>query len=145
MMRSPVARWAGAYLVAAVIFGILDFLWLTTVTDSLYRERLGPLMADKPNLAAAVAFYFIYLIGVTHFVTVPALERRSVRTALVNGAVLGLVAYATWDLTNLAVLQGFPGSIVVIDLIWGTLVTAGAGSATYATLRRLDRNRPGTS
>lgn len=145
MMRTPVGRWAAAYLVAAVIFGILDYLWLTTVTDSLYRDQLGPLMAEKPNFPAALAFYFIYLIGVTHFVTVPAWERRSLRTALVNGAILGLVAYATWDLTNLAVLQGFPGSIVVIDLIWGTLVTAGAGSATYAVLRPLDRNRPGTS
>ncbi|MEJ7647576.1 MAG: DUF2177 family protein [Nakamurella sp.] len=145
MMRTPVGRWAAAYLVAAVIFGILDYLWLTTVTDSLYRDRLGPLMADKPNTAAALAFYFIYLIGVTHFVTVPALERLSVRTVLVNGAILGLVAYATWDLTNLAVLQGFPGSIVVIDLIWGTLATAGAGSATYVVLRRLDRSRSGTS
>lgn len=145
MMRTPVGRWVAAYLVAAVIFGILDFLWLTTVTDSLYREQLGPLMAEKTNLPAALAFYAIYLIGVTHFVTVPALERRSLRTALVNGAVLGLVAYATWDLTNLAVLQGFPGSIVIVDLIWGTLVTAGAGSATYAVLRRLDRNRSGTS
>lgn len=144
-MRSSVGRWAAAYLVAAVIFGILDFLWLTVVTTSLYRDQLGPLMAAEPNLAAALAFYVIYLIGVTHFVTVPALERRSLRVSLVNGAVLGLVAYGTWDLTNLAVLQGFPGSIVVIDLLWGTLVTAGAGSATYAVLSRLDRGRVGTS
>lgn len=139
VVRTPVGRWVTGYLVAAVLFGILDFLWLTTVTDTLYRERLGPLMAAEPNLAAALGFYAIYLIGVTHLVTMPALERRSLRTALVNGAVLGLVAYATWDMTNLAVLQGFPGSIVVIDLIWGTLATAGAGSATYAVLRWLER------
>lgn len=141
MMRTPVGRWVTAYLIAAVIFGILDYLWLTTVTDTLYRDQLGSLMADKTNLPAALAFYAIYLIGVTHFVTLPARERRSVRPALVNGAILGLVAYATWDLTNLAVLHGFPASIVIIDLIWGTLVTAGAGSATHAVLRRLDRKR----
>lgn len=143
-MRSPVGRWAAAYLVAAAIFGILDYLWLTVVTTSLYRDQLGPLMADQPNMAAALAFYAIYLIGVTHFVTLPALERRSLRVALINGAILGLVAYATWDLTNLAVLQGFPGSIVAIDLVWGTLVTAGAGSVTYAVLRRLDRGHSAT-
>lgn len=140
-MRSPVGRWAAAYLVAAVIFGILDYLWLTVVTTTRYRDQLGSLMAAEPKMAAALAFYAIYLVGVTHFVTLPAFERGSLRVALINGALLGLVAYATWDLTNLAVLQGFPGSIVALDLVWGTLVTAGAGAASYAVLRRFDRGR----
>ena len=79
----------------------------------------------------------IYIVGITYFVTRPALAEGSGRKALVAGALLGFVAYATWDLTNLAVIEGFPASIVAVDLAWGTFATAVASVVTYAVCRRV--------
>lgn len=129
--------WIGQYLVAAVIFGVLDGLWLGSIGRPLYDARLGELLADKPNMLAAIAFYAIYIGGLTYFVTHPAISEGSWTKAVVAGAVLGFVAYATWDLTNLAVLEGFPASIVAIDMAWGTVLTSGTAVATYVVSRAI--------
>ncbi|WP_404386548.1 DUF2177 family protein [Knoellia locipacati] len=127
----------GQYAVAAVVFGILDGLWLGVIGRPIYDDQLGDLLAAEPNALAAVAFYAIYIVGITYFVTRPALAAGSGRKALVAGALLGFVAYATWDLTNLAVIEGFPASIVAVDLAWGTFATAVASLVTYAVCRRV--------
>jgi uncharacterized membrane protein len=127
--------WIGHYAVAAVVFGILDFVWLGYVGRPLYDERLGHLLAERPNVAAAVVFYAIYIGGLTYFVTHPAITQGSWSRALVAGAIFGFVAYATWDLTNLAVLADFPSSIVPIDMAWGTFLTATTAVTTYAVSR----------
>ncbi len=128
-------RYVAAYVVAAVVFGLLDAVWLGKVGRGLYDDRLGTLLADKPNLGAALAFYALYLVGLTYFVTGPALAAGSPAKAAVGGALLGLVAYATWNLTNLAVLEAFPSSIVPIDMAWGTAATCLTAVATYAVVR----------
>jgi uncharacterized membrane protein len=46
------------------------------------------------------------------------------------------VTYATWDLTNLAVLEGFPAAIVPIDLAWGTVLGASVTGATWVVHAR---------
>lgn len=129
--------WIGQYLVAAVVFGVLDALWLGWIGYPLYEERLGDLLADQPNLGAALAFYALYLVGITYFVTRPALAAGSWVSALGGGALLGLVAYATWNLTNLAVLRDFPASLVAIDLLWGTAATATTAVVTHLVCRRV--------
>lgn len=129
--------WTGRYAVAAAVFGVLDGLWLGVVARPLYDDQLGDLLAEELNAVAAVAFYTIYVLGITFFATRPALAEKSGRTALVHGALLGLVAYATWDLTNLAVLEGFPAGVVVVDLVWGTVATAVTALVTYAVCRRV--------
>ena len=91
----PTMRYVAAYVASAVLFGLLDAVWLGKVGRGLYDDRLGSLLADKPNLTAALAFYAIYLVGLTYFVTGPALEAGSPARAAVGGALLGLVAYAT--------------------------------------------------
>lgn len=130
-------RWVSAAVVTAVLFGILDALWLGRVGRSLYTDRLGELLAPRVDLSAAILFYAIYVVGITYFVTVPALERNSVSSAAVGGAMLGLVAYATWNLTNLAVLRGYPASIVPIDMAWGIAATAVTAVLTVLVVRVL--------
>ncbi len=135
-------KWVGHYLVAAVIFGLMDFVWLTIVALPMYEAELGDLLADDPNMVAAVAFYAIYIGGITYFATTPAIMTGSLRRAVIPGAVLGLVAYATWDLTNLAVLDGFPASVVAADLAWGTFVTTSTAGLTYVVCRRIPALHP---
>lgn len=122
-------------LFAGGIMGVLDFLWLTVVAKKLYAQELGSLLLAKPNMGAALAFYAIYLIGVVAFVIVPALDKGSWLHALGFGALFGLVAYATYDLTNLATLKGFSSKIVAIDLLWGALLTAAVCAGAYGLVQ----------
>jgi uncharacterized membrane protein len=103
----------------------IDSLWLTKIAPKLYKDNIGHLMAEKPNLFAAGLFYIIYIAGAVYFVIYPAFTDRSVSQALFRGAVLGLVSYATFDLTGQAVFKNWPTKITVIDMLWGTVLTAG--------------------
>ncbi|MGI8899580.1 MAG: DUF2177 family protein [Nocardioides sp.] len=123
------------YVVAATLFLVIDLLWLRIVAANLYDRLLGDLLAEKPNVAAAAGFYALFVAGLVHFVIGPAVAAGSLRTALVDGAAFGLVTYATWDLTSLAVLDGFPLALVPIDLTWGTALAATVSAGTYAVWR----------
>lgn len=120
----------GQYLVAAAVFLVLDLAWIGFVAQGLYERFLGDLLADEPNVAAAVLFYAIFLAGLVYFVIAPAVEQGSLRSALLRGAAFGLVAYATWDLTSLAVIEGFPVAIVPIDIAWGAVLAASVSTVT---------------
>lgn len=114
----------------------LDSLWLTKISPKLYKEQIGHLMADKPNLPAAGLFYIIYILGLVVFVVQPAVDKGSVLYAATRGALFGLVAYATFDLTSLAVLKNWPLKITLIDLTWGAVLTSGVCTlATFIALR----------
>lgn len=130
-------KWIAAYAVAGVIFGLLDFLWLGKVGRPLYDARMGDWLAPKPNMTAALLFYGLYLVGISYFVVVPALESGSLGKAAFSGFLFGLIAYATWDLTNLAVLKDFPSSIVPIDMAWGALATMATSIVTFLIVRAL--------
>jgi uncharacterized membrane protein len=132
-----VRAWAGRYLVAAATFLVLDLLWLGVVAVRLYEDLLGDLLAEQPNALAATAFYALFLVGLLHFVVDPALARGSVAWAARDGALFGLVTYATWDLTSLAVLADFPAALVPVDLAWGALLSASVASVTTAVARRI--------
>lgn len=123
--------WITQYLVAAVAFCVLDFIWLGTIANNLYAAQLGDLLAPKTNLAAAVAFYAIFLAGLVFFVIHPAIADGSWTRAAFTGAFFGLVCYATWDLTNLAVVRGFPVTLALIDMSWGTVLAGSVSLATY--------------
>lgn len=128
---------AGQYLLAAAVFAVVDLVWLGLVAKDLYAHFLGDLLAEQPNRTAAVLFYAIFIAGLVYFAIGPALEEGSWSKALVAGAVYGLVTYATWDLTSLAVLKDFPVGIVPIDMAWGTLLAATVSTATYHLWRLL--------
>lgn len=102
----------------------LDSLWLARIAPKLYKDNIGHLMAEKPNLFAAGLFYMVYIAGAVYFVIYPAFSDRSVSQALLRGAILGFVSYATFDLTGQAVFKNWPAKITVIDMLWGTVLTA---------------------
>lgn len=128
----------GQYVVTALLFGLLDGLWLSFAANRVYRPRYGTMMAERPSAPAAVAFYLIYVAGIVYFAVRPALADASPEKAAVAGAALGLVAYATWNLTGAAVLRDYPASIVPIDMAWGAAATCGAGWGAYAICSRID-------
>ncbi len=120
------------YAVAGIIFALIDAIWLSFVANKLYRSQLGNLLLEKPNLPAAILFYLVFLVGLVVFVINPALAAGSWKLAIGLGALFGLVTYATYDLTNLATLKGYPLTMTVIDMIWGTVLTASvAGLAVF--------------
>lgn len=119
------------YLIAFVIFLIIDAIWLGIISKDLYKNEIGHLMTDKPNFIAALIFYLIFLVGIVYFVINPAIEAQDFAKLLVSAALFGLITYATYDLTNLATLQNWPIKITIIDLIWGTSLSVIVSSATY--------------
>ncbi|MFZ1483865.1 MAG: DUF2177 family protein [Candidatus Saccharimonadales bacterium] len=123
-------------LVTGGVMGLFDFIWLKFVANSFYKSQIGQLLLEKPNMGAAVLFYIIYVVGIVAFVLSPALEKGSLAYAAGYGALFGLVAYATYDLTNLATIKGFTPKLVVVDLIWGTVLTAAVASIAYLILHR---------
>ncbi|HUP09544.1 MAG TPA: DUF2177 family protein [Caldimonas sp.] len=135
-LPSTIARFAASYAVGAVVFLTLDALWLTGMSDRLYRPAIGHLMRSDFDAIAAGAFYLVYLAGNTVFSVLPA---RSVRGALVRGAFFGFVAYATYDLTNQATLRGWPWRVTIVDLLWGTIVTGTSAATAFAVIRRRAR------
>lgn len=124
------------FAVAFVSLIGLDSLWLTKIAPKLYKDNIGHLMADKPNLIPAGIFYIIYIAGAVYFVIYPAFNEKSVFQALLRGALLGLVCYATFDLTSQAVFKNWPTKITIIDMIWGTLLTASiCAVSTFIAIR----------
>ncbi|ALS00801.1 hypothetical protein ATZ33_05285 [Enterococcus silesiacus] len=117
------------FSVAAITFLVLDFAWLLFIARKMYQEQLGNLLGTTKIIPAAI-FYVLYLVGLLFFVVYPALEKNSLMYALLAGALLGLLCYATYDLTNLATIKGWPALVTVIDLIWGAAVTATTSGIT---------------
>jgi uncharacterized membrane protein len=124
-----------AYITALVLFLAIDLAWLMWLGRGLYVSEIGALLRPKPLLAAAVAFYLLYSAGLVLFAILPGLAVSSAFRAALLGAALGLVAYGTYDLTNLAVTQGFTLKIAVIDMLWGMMLSgAVAGLAAWAVM-----------
>ncbi|SEK58255.1 Uncharacterized membrane protein [Roseateles sp. YR242] len=141
--HAPVWRWPLAYVLIALVFLAMDAVWLGSLSASLYQPAIGHLMAPSVDWAAAVAFYLLYVGGLLFFAVAPALSRPQAQAAfaLGRGAVFGLLAYATYDLTNQATLRDWPWHVTLLDLAWGTIasgVACGIGTAlTAATCRRV--------
>ena len=112
------------YIITLVIFLAIDMLWLGIISKNFYRTQLGSLLREQFNLAPALLFYLLYIVGLLVFVIMPAVDNNSMGQALGLGALFGLVAYATYDLSNLATLKNWPGVIVMADLAWGTTISA---------------------
>ena len=124
------------YAVSIVVFLAIDAVWLGFVARDFYRQEIGDLLRPDPRWGAAAAFYALFVAGIVTFVTMPALERASLGRALLLGAFFGLVTYATYDLTNLAVLRGFTVKVTDIDHIWGATISASvAGAGCWAGTR----------
>jgi len=126
-----VGKAALLYVVSLLVFLGIDFVWLSTMGDRFYRRHLGELMAASPKLGVALMFYLVYVVGVLVLVVFPALDAGSLAKAVLGGALLGLVAYGTYDITNLSTIQGWPAIVAVVDLAWGTTLTAVVSAVGY--------------
>jgi len=119
------------YFLTIPVFFAIDMIWLGFVARGLYRNNLGHLLRPDVNWPAALIFYLLYIVGILIFATLPALEKNSLRQSIVLGGLFGFFAYATYDLTNLATLQGWPIKIVLVDIIWGVVLTAAVSAASF--------------
>lgn len=126
-MRHKVA----AALACLVVYCGGDWLWLGVVARDFYATRLGPLLRPEPSWLPAVLFYPLYVCGLMVFCVAPAVAAGSARRAVAMGAFFGLIAYATYDLSNLATLQGWPVTVTVADIGWGMFISALAALAGY--------------
>ncbi len=119
------------FLIALTIFLILDIIWIGLVANKMYQNLLESMVADKFKVISAILFYFIYLVGIVYFVLIPGVSNESLVEVIVRGAFLGLLCYATYDLTNYATLENWPLQITIIDLIWGVFLTTTVSVSTY--------------
>jgi uncharacterized membrane protein len=124
-----------AYIASLIVFGALDAIWLTTMTSRIYRPVLGDILLSDLRIAPALAFYLLYPVGLVVFAAMPALRAGSAGTALGHGALFGLIAYATYDLTNYATLRSWTLQITLIDLAYGTVVAGLTALAAYQAAR----------
>lgn len=126
-----------SFLSAGIIMAVIDAVWLSIVANTFYKSQIGVLLLKKPRMVPAVIFYVVYIIGIVVFVVSPALAQNSLSYAAAHGALFGFVAYATYDLTNLSTLKGFTNKLVVVDLIWGTTLTAAVATVSYMVVHAL--------
>ncbi|HEY5690370.1 MAG TPA: DUF2177 family protein [Cyclobacteriaceae bacterium] len=121
-----------SYLLTTVVFFAIDMLWLGFLAKDMYRKYLGNFLSDEVNWTAAIIFYLIFIVGIFIFSILPAVEKQSLMSAVIYGALFGFFTYATYDLTNLATMKDWPLNIVFIDIIWGAVLTASVSAAGYS-------------
>jgi uncharacterized membrane protein len=125
------------YALTALVFFAVDMIWLGILAKGFYQQHLGHLMRSDVIWVAALLFYLIFIAGILVFSVLPGLEAQSLTHSLMLGAFLGLVTYATFDLTCLALLKDFPIVVVYVDLVWGVVLTAGVSASGYGLGRWL--------
>jgi uncharacterized membrane protein len=131
MMKTYGIAYAGTLL----SFLLIDALWLGVVAKNFYRDQLGELMLPSPNFTVAAVFYLFFAAAIVALAVRPALDGGAIWSAIGYGAVLGLAAYGTYDMTNLSTLKGWPISLSIVDLVWGTILTSVASACGYMVAR----------
>jgi uncharacterized membrane protein len=135
-------KYVAAYAGTAIVMVALDMLWLGVIAKPLYQQGIGHLMAEQPHVGVAVLFYLLYALGVVIFAVAPQHGGSSWATTLTMGALFGFFAYATYDLTNLATLRNWPLRLSLIDIAWGTVVSALSAAGGKAALGWVHRVSP---
>lgn len=125
------------YLLSLVALLVIDGVWLGLIARQFYKDNIGHLMARKPDLRPAIVFYLIYVAGIIIFAVQPSLGYDTAMHAALLGALLGGLAYATYDLTNAATLKDWPVRMTVIDILWGGFLTGMVASFGYMAARWL--------
>jgi uncharacterized membrane protein len=127
-------RFLLAYVATATVMVALDLLWLGVIARPIYQQGIGHLMAERPIVPVAMLFYAVYALGLVVFAVAPQSDTPRWATTLGSAALFGFVAYATYDLTNLATLKDWPLSLTLLDMAWGTAVSVVAAAAGRAAL-----------
>ncbi len=134
----PFSKLIIGYLLTAVVFFAIDMLWLGLIAKGLYNKYLGSFLAEQVNWTAAVIFYLLFIVGIFIFAIMPAVEKDSLMKAILLGALFGFFTYATYDLTNLATLKDWPLKIVLIDIVWGAVLTASVSTSGFLIMKWLN-------
>lgn len=119
------------FIITTLTFFVIDMLWLGLIAKNFYREKLSFVFTGEVNWAAALIFYFIYIIGILYFAILPGFTHQDWKMVLFNGAFLGFLCYATYDLTNMATIKQWPLIVVLVDILWGTVLTASVSILSY--------------
>lgn len=135
-VEAPLRRVGIALALTAVVFGALDAVWLTLGSGDLYARMIGHLLAEMVDPVAAGVFYVIYVLGLVHFVVRPGLARASLGPSLRDAFAFGVVTYATFDLTAMAVMRDFPAVVAVVDIAWGASVCTLTTAVVLTVMRR---------
>jgi uncharacterized membrane protein len=130
-MSLNIVRLLKIYLVTVPVFFLIDLCWIGLVARNFYQKHLGYLMRPSVNWTAALLFYFLFIAGIVVFAVKPALEQQSAQRALAQGALFGFLAYATYDLTNLATIRDWPVIVTVVDMAWGAVLCGSVAWASY--------------
>lgn len=133
---------ATAYVVTLIAMVAIDAVWLGTMAGLLYKPVMGDMLAPTFRVAPAILFYLVYVAGLTFLALRPAFAEGRLKTALVNGAVTGFTAYATYDLTSQAVLKNWSNLLTIADLVWGTILSAAVSGIGFLVTQKL-LGRPG--
>ena len=123
------------YFLTVPIFFIIDLIWLGVVAKGFYRKNLNYILSPNVNWPAAIIFYLMYIAGILIFAVLPGLAKDSLRHAVVWGALFGFFTYATYDLTNLALLKDWPLNVVIVDILWGVILCSVVASLSFGVAR----------
>ena len=119
------------FFIALPVFFAIDMVWLGVIAKNFYRTQIGAFLRPDVNWIAAIVFYLIFIAGLVVFVIAQSMQKDSWVHALLYGALFGLVCYATYDLTNLAVAKDWPLLVTIVDLLWGAVLAASVSVVTY--------------
>ena len=125
------------YILTIPIFFIVDILWLGVVAKAYYERQLSGILAQNVNWKAAITFYLIYIAGIIFFAVRPSVEAQSITRAALLGALYGFFTYATYDLTNMATIDGWPLQFAVVDIGWGTILCSTVSSLSFVIAIRV--------
>ena len=133
-------KYLPAYIATVVFMFIVDLIWLSQLAQSLYQAGIGHLMAAEPKLGFAAIFYLVFVFGLMWFAVRPNALAKGVRSAWIAGATFGFFVYASYDLTNLALLKDWPLKLSIIDMIWGTLLSGTCAAVGKLVFDKTNKN-----
>jgi len=125
------------YAVSVPVFFCIDMIWLGVIAKGFYRNSLEPLLTPNVNWIAAIIFYLLFLVGVLIFALLPGMAKRSLVYTIEMAALFGFISYATYDLTNLSTLRDWPLMLSIVDMIWGSFLSASTATMTYLIMSRI--------
>ena len=111
------------YGVALSVFLVVDLIWIGFIARTFYQDQLGFVLASSPNWTAAIIFYLMFVAGLLFFVVIPGLKKNDLKVSLFRAAVFGILTYGTYDLTNLALIEGWPVLVTAVDIVWGMILS----------------------
>lgn len=131
-------KWIATYLGMIVFMFVIDLIWLSVIAKPVYQQGIGHLMAAEPNLIYAGLFYLVYVLGLLWFAIKPNSASQGIKRVFVTGTTVGFLVYASYDLTNLALLKDWPLGLSLMDISWGTLLSGISASVGKMIFDRLN-------